>query len=166
MVRADPEPRRLNVMRGPAEDFVISGYRTRVSAGETCPDLSIPAFPLISAEAVASAFAGFVEALKQCAACPLSAFRPDDQCLSRDELLVLSLVSALQHGDDETTVLAASTLTCPGRVHETIHAAAGFAMLLKVSGAILLPVSAPTLRALTETVSIHNRAGLSPVPRH
>ena len=140
----------ISMVRGPAENFVLSGFRAQVAAVADCPSLPDTTLPLISAKAVAIELAAFMAVLKQCAACPLSAFRPDDLRLNRDELLVLALVAALQHGDDEAAVLAASTLTCAARVCETLQSAAGLAMLLKASGALLLPVSAPTLRALTD----------------
>ena len=151
---ANTNLRAISMLRGAAEDFVIAGYRKRIGCAEIetscCPDFQAVPGSLISEEAVAIAFAGFVTALKQCAACPLSAFHAGEEQLCCDELLVLALVSALQHGDEETAVLAASTLTCASRVHETISAAATYALLLKVSGALLIPVSALTIRALTD----------------
>ncbi len=163
MRSANANLRAISMLRGAAEDFVIGGYRNRIGYSEIetsgCPDFQAVTGSLISAEAVAIAFAGFVTALKQCAACPLSAFPAGEEQLCRDELLVLALVSALQHGDEETAVLAASTLTCTSRVHETISAAGTYALLLKVSGALLIPVSASAIRALTDPLPTLHPAG-------
>lgn len=160
----------ISLLRGAAEDYVLAGYRGMIGRPErqapACPDLTNAPASLISAEAVSTAFDGFVSALKQCAACPLSAFQAGEEQLCRDELLVLALVSALQHGDEEAAMLAASSLTCASRMHETISSAASYALLLKVSGALLIPVSAPTIRALTEPLPFPSPTGRCPAGRH
>jgi hypothetical protein len=86
----------------------------------------------------------FVNTLGRCALCPLKAFPPGVRHICRDEVLLLGLVSAIQHGDDPSTQTCLNALTCPGRCEEAAMAAASFAIMLRSAGQKLacIPLSA------------------------
>jgi len=87
-----------------------------------------------------SGLAGFIGALGHCAHCPLRFFAPASGHLCRHECLVLALVAALQHGDEDSAVASARSLAV-GRNCERLIAAAGeFAINLKMLGCLLLPI--------------------------
>ncbi len=89
---------------------------------------------------VVDGLVAFVSTLGRCATCPLRFF-PSESChLCRDECLVLSLVAAIQHGDEESCRLSAGALVCPLRAPETVIAAGDYAMRLKYAGCMLLPI--------------------------
>lgn len=97
--------------------------------------------------ALLRALEALVNALGMCATCPLHGSETSAGLPNRGETLVLGLVSALQHGDDDAANLCLRALTCPGRCAPVAMAAATVAMVLKGTGRMLLPVSAGALGA-------------------
>lgn len=89
---------------------------------------------------VLDGLSAFVGTLGRCATCPLRACSNSCQHLCRDECLVLALVAALQHGDEQVSISAASALSCPARHAEILGVAGDYAMRLKIFDQILLPV--------------------------
>lgn len=89
---------------------------------------------------VLDGLSAFIGTLGHCTTCPLRACSNSCQHLCRDECLILALVAALQHGDDQVGFSAASALTCPARHAEIIGVAGDYAMRMKIFGQVLLPV--------------------------
>ena len=130
------------------EALVVKGYRHWLS-GHISGDLdawaqawTLYAGTLGAAQGrvTLNGLAQFVNALGRCAVCPLRFLPTGSEHLCRDECLVVSLVAALQHGDDEAGQFSAEALTCRARCQDAIAAASEFAMSLKISGYSLLPV--------------------------
>ncbi len=131
-----------------AERLVVEGYRKCLtacagsdpSAWDTAYDLYAGELGASEGRVVMDGLGRFVAALGRCATCPLRFF-PSEAChLCRDECLVLSLVAALQHGDDDAGRMSAQGLACQTRCTELTAAASDYAMRLKVFGLTLLPI--------------------------
>ena len=130
------------------ERLVVEGYRNWLNgcaqgdAGAWDSAWNLYATELGSSEGriALDGLAVFVNALGRCASCPLRFF-PSKAChLCRDECLVLSLVAALQHGDDDAGRMSAEGLACSTRCVELTAAAGDYAMRLKMFGCTLLPI--------------------------
>lgn len=145
--------------RGP-EALVVGGYRRVVDcaiAGDTAEGkqaadalhrLHREAFGPAESRIILDGLTTFISTLSRCATCPLRAFPSESHHLCRDECLILALVSALQHGDDNAGRLTACALTCPARAVETLAASGDYAMRMKMFGQVLLPVPQNAIAAL------------------
>ena len=134
------------------EALVVGGYRGLVAcalAGDTVVGQSavkqleaLHRQTLGPAETrvVLDGLSAFIGTLGHCATCPLRACSNSCQHLCRDECLILALIAALQHGDDNIGISAASALTCPARHAEILGVAGDYAMRMKIFGQVLLPV--------------------------
>ena len=101
-----------------------------------------------------NALTKFAKTLGLCATCPLKTSPIGCNHLCRDEVLILGLLSGLQHGEDTTVTLCLDGLTCPSRCEEVLIAAEALATTFRSLGKLLLPVPARTIKAiLTENLS-------------
>ncbi|MEM8650744.1 MAG: hypothetical protein AAGF54_09470 [Pseudomonadota bacterium] len=74
--------------------------------------------------------------------------------LCKDEVLILGLLSGIQHDDQTALTLCLDGLSCPKRCEEVLHSAESLATILRTLGKVLLPVPAGTIKAiLTENIS-------------
>lgn len=89
--------------------------------------------------------ARFVESLERCATCPLRSLPLGDGHINREEVLVVGLIAGLQHGDDAAVHTCLDALTCASRCDELEAAAGRFAMTLKASRHMLVPVPCPVI---------------------
>ena len=97
--------------------------------------------------------AQLVDALGKCAGCPLKCSRPADRAICREECLLLSMLSGIQHGDDETAFVSAIGLAGPQGALDVIAAGGTFAIALKQASQILLPVPADRIWKIVNTAS-------------
>lgn len=131
----------------PPERLVIGGFRSWRSRGEIGPTASWERAWLLHQHIVGREAAGrvifallhFVKALEGCATCPLRAAPLEADRLTREEGLILSLIAAIQHGDEVTMEAALRHLTCINRCGELAIAAGHYALALKAAGHILVP---------------------------
>lgn len=100
--------------------------------------------PTVGSHAVQS-LSSLVQCLGSCAVCPLRFLPPETDSLCRDECLLLGLISAIQHGDDESLHLSASALACARQGRDILAPAGQYAISLKCAGRVLLPVSAEAI---------------------
>lgn len=130
------------------ERLVLEGYRHWVAGIATAqrPDLeSIESLysdylPANHVRPALTALVGFINALGVCSTCPLKTFRAGSGHLCKDEAMVLALVAALQHGDEEATELSLISLSCKTRCTEVAAAAGELAFILKGANHVLLPI--------------------------
>ncbi len=156
----------------PAERLVVEGYRTGLSGcvgGD--PSGWQVAWTLYRDELGAhggriafDGLIGMIDALGRCARCPLRFFNSDMRHLCRDEGLLLALVAAAQHGDEQTGQIAAQALSCPLRCGELAMSATDYAMRLRMVGRTLLPVSAAMTASLAKTNGTSPRDRRSALP--
>ena len=96
----------------------------------------------------------FTKTLGLCAACPLKTSPVGCYSLCRDEVLILGLVSGIQHDEKTAITLCLDGLTCPTRCGEVLDAAEILAVTLRAMDKTLLPIPARTIKAiLTENIS-------------
>lgn len=96
----------------------------------------------------------FTKTLGLCAACPLKTSPVGCQHLCRDEVMILGLLSGIQHDEQTTITLCLDGLVCPKRCEEVLIAAEVLAITLRSLGKILLPVPPEVIKAiLTDYVS-------------
>jgi len=88
---------------------------------------------------------GLVQCLCACASCPLRFLSNQCNHLCRDECLLLSIVAALQHGDEAALHTSVSPLFNREKEGQVLSAAGEYAFILKASNAVLLPVSAEVI---------------------
>lgn len=131
------------------ERLVLEGYRHWVAglAISQRPDLaSIQSLfsdhlPSAQVRPALTALMGFINALGICSTCPLKTFQVGSGHLCKDEAMVLALIAALQHGDEEAAELSLVSLSCKNRCAEVAVAAGELAFILKSANHILLPIS-------------------------
>jgi len=152
----------------PVERLVVEGLRhwtsDRATGGETLHALFERELSEIQARAAAAALEDFATALGLCAACPLriAGNGPDD--LSRDETLILGLVSAIQNSDGAAAEMCLRALTCRNRCDAVALAAGAFALIMRSFGKTLRPMPARFIRdALDEAA---RRGGQIPARPH
>lgn len=130
------------------ERLVVEGYRNWLNgfaqndsrAWDSVWNLYAAELGISEGRIALDGLAAFVDALGRCASCPLRFF-PSKAChLCRDECLVLSLVAALQHGDEDAGRMSAEGLACRTGCTEVTAAAGDYAMRLKMFGQTLLPI--------------------------
>lgn len=160
-----------NYLSRPAERLVLEGYRTGLSG---CASGDVAgwrgAWDLYRGDLrhddARIAFDGLIEmigALGRCARCPLRFFNREIRHICRDEGLLLALVAASQHGDEQTGQIAAEALSCPMRCGELAVAAADYGLRLRMVGRTLLPVSAEFAAALA-SAGLQPAASMSDAP--
>ena len=145
----------------PAERLVVEGSRLLALDPSPLERAHVLFAGLIgdrACGAVFAAFRRFLEVLGPCAACPLRGMPAGEPRVSRDEALLLCLVSGIQHGDEAVVETCLDRLSCRSRCHEVEAAASSFAILLRCFGHSLLPVplqSIERLLARSHAVTIH-----------
>lgn len=152
----------------PVERLVVEGLRhwisDRATGGKTLNALFEHELPENHARAAAAALEDFAAALGLCAACPLRIAGTGPDVLSRDETLILGLVSAIQNGDGAAAEMCLRALTCPNRCDSVALAAGAFALIMRSFGKTLRPMPARFIRnALNEAA---RRGGQTPARLH
>jgi hypothetical protein len=150
MTRNGPERPYFN---RPAEKLVIEGYRHwhaveafgRAEHWQAAVRLYCGLLGRQPGARALADLAQFVETLERCAACPLRALPFGDGHLNREEALVIGLVAGIQHGDEAATRACLDGLTCASRCDEVEAAAGRFAVTLKASRHLLVPVPRATI---------------------
>jgi hypothetical protein len=99
----------------------------------------------------------FIAALGRCAVCRLGFFPAGTAHLCRDEALVLALIAAMQHGDEEAGRKAAHALSCAYRAQMLAHTAGLFGIVLKGCGQTLLPVPADVVDGILVRAALSER---------
>lgn len=152
------------------EMLVLEGYRHWVAGIATRgrPDLAGIEqllgyhMPTRHVHPTAIALMNFISALGTCATCPLRTFQVGSGHLCRDEALVLALIAALQHSDDEAADMSLTALSCKSRCGEVAFAAGQLALVLKGAEQILLPIPSQIIAnilALSRAAKTHGAAG-------
>ncbi|MEM9332035.1 MAG: hypothetical protein AAGA53_11960 [Pseudomonadota bacterium] len=90
----------------------------------------------------------FTKTLLLCASCPLKTSPIGCQNLCRDEVMILGLLSGIQHDEKTTITLCLDSLSCPNRCEEVLFAAEVLATTFHSIGKILLPVPSGTIKAI------------------
>lgn len=146
---------------GPAERLVVDGLRqwTSGTAAGDKPLLALFKRELTETQARTAAVAleQFATALGLCAACPLRAANTGPCDLSRDEMLILGLVSAIQNGDSEAAELCLRALTCSSRCDAVALAAGEFALIMRSLGKTLPPMPARRIHGALDTSAHRGR---------
>lgn len=100
----------------------------------------------------------FVSALSECASCPLRSKPTEQYSVTREEGLILGLISAIQNGDDHVAETCLTQLTCASRCWELSHAAERYAVTLRALDQRLQPIPMSLIEQLLypkPNVSIH-----------
>lgn len=92
------------------------------------------------AKEVLDALILFVQALSDCATCPLKSRPNNTHSVTRDEGLILGLISSIQNGDEHVTEKCLDQLTCKSRCWELAHAAERYAVTLRSLDRKLQPI--------------------------
>ncbi|MEM7693092.1 MAG: hypothetical protein AAF318_01465 [Pseudomonadota bacterium] len=101
-------------------------------------------------EAAIIALARFVKVMGRCATCPLRVYPAPSGQISRDEVLILGLISGIQNGDDVTSQFCLERLCCSTLCEEVASAASIFAFTLKASRQTLRPIPVSTLMRVVD----------------
>jgi hypothetical protein len=99
-----------------------------------------------------------VNALSECASCPLRSKPTDQHSVTREEGLILGLISAIQNGNDHVAETCLNQLTCASRCWELSHAAERYAITLRALNLKLQPIPMSLIEQLLlshQNVSIH-----------
>lgn len=153
-----------------AESMVLKGVRHWARGQATCSTVPWTAAQHIYRRALGDAMgeeaiialARFVNVIGRCAICPLRVYPARSSQLSRDEALILGLISAIQNGDDATTQFCLEHLCCAVLCEDVANAASVFAFTLKAFRKTLRPIPQSTLERVVESTA--ESAG--PVTRH
>ncbi|MEM7214161.1 MAG: hypothetical protein AAF423_01365 [Pseudomonadota bacterium] len=146
----------------PSEHLVLEGYRLwssgiingDYSKWENAWNLFANKLGINEGRLALDALTNFTKTLGLCAACPLKTSPVGCVSLCRDEVLILGLLSGIQHDDQTAIMLCLDALTCPSRCEEVLHAAEILATTLRTVEKSLLPVPANTIKfILTQNVS-------------
>ncbi|MCR9123401.1 MAG: hypothetical protein NXH91_14135 [Phyllobacteriaceae bacterium] len=134
----------------PVEQLVVDGLRhwtvEPAPDGQTLHALFERDLSESQARAAAAALEDFAAALGLCAACPLRIATAGSDDLSRDETLILGLVSAIQNGDGAAADMCLRALTCASRCDAVALAAGAFALIMRSFGKTLRPMPARFIR--------------------
>ncbi len=90
----------------------------------------------------------FTKTLGLCALCPLRTSPVGCAHLCRDEVMILGLLSGIQHDEQTTIALCLDGLVCPSRSEEVLVAAQVLATTFRSLDKILLPVPSTTIKAI------------------
>ncbi len=146
----------------PSEYLVLEGYRHwssgvitgNYSHWESAWNLFAVKLGVEEGRLALNALTKFTKTLGLCATCPLKTSPIGCNSLCRDEVLILGLLSGIQHGEETTVTLCLDGLTCPSRCEEVLIAAETLATTFRSLGKLLMPVPARTIKAiLTENLS-------------
>ncbi|MCP1198565.1 hypothetical protein [Notoacmeibacter sp. MSK16QG-6] len=156
--RSEPVCPAETYLARPAERLVVEGYRNslsgcatgEVSAWRGAWSLYLEDLGETDGRIAFDGLVGIIGTLGRCARCPLRFFNSDIRHLCRDEGLLLALIAAAQHGDEQTGQIAAQALSCPLRCGELTISATDYALRLRMVGRTLLPVSAAMTASLAE----------------
>lgn len=149
----------------PAEKLVLQGYRywtygwTNFSEPHLAKGWALHT-RLIENEShareVLDALSLFVKVLDKCASCPLKALPVNTHSVSRDEGLVLGLISSIQNGNDDLAEKCLAHLTCASRCAEVAGVAERYATTLRSLGHKLQPIPSQAIdELLAPSLSIH-----------
>ena len=118
----------------------LSGYESGdVARWEQAWSLFTDELGAVNAGALVSHLHYWVKAIREKASEPVHCLTCQSRYLCREECLCVGMIAALQHGDEASAALCASTLV-GGRADEVIATARLFATLLIENGARLLEV--------------------------
>lgn len=140
----------------PSEYFVLEGYR-HWSAGVVTGDYSyweivrdLFEFKLGDSDGqlVLGAVTRFAKAMGLFSVCPLQSSHVGCHSMCRDEVLMLGLVSGIQHEDETAIALCLDALVQPQRFEEVVCAATVLSSTLSSLEKHLLPVPTRTIRAI------------------
>ncbi|MEM7289734.1 MAG: hypothetical protein AAF412_05090 [Pseudomonadota bacterium] len=90
----------------------------------------------------------FTQTLGCCASCPLKTSPAGCQSLCRDEVMILGLLSGIQHGEQTTIFLCLDALVGQNSNQQVLIPAEMLATVLHTLGKTLLPVPSGTIRAI------------------
>jgi len=146
----------------PCEHLVLEGYRswsTGIRTGNY--DYWANAWNLFAVKLgtkegrlALNALTQFTKTLGLCAACPLKTNPIGSHSLCIDEVMILGLISGIQHCDETTISLCLDGLSCPTRCDEVLNSAEILATTLHSLEKTLFPVPANTIKAIiTENLS-------------
>lgn len=133
----------------PAEQLVLFGYRNwsygyrHHSEPHIAQSWAIHTKHLgnvSQAKEVLDALILFTQALSNCATCPLKSRPNTSHSVTKDEGLILGLISSIQNGDEQVCELCLEQLTCKSRCWELAHAAERYAITLRSLDRKLLPI--------------------------
>lgn len=155
------------------ERLVLEGYRHWVAGiatvrqpdFESIENLYGDYLPSTHVQPALTALTRFIGALGMCATCPLKTFQVGSRHLCKDEALVLALIAALQHGDDEASELSLSSLSCKSRCAEVAVSAGELAVILKGANHILLPIPVSVIQnilTISRSAAHAKDAGIHP----
>lgn len=151
----------------PAEQLVLFGYRNWSYGYRHHSEIHIQESWALhtkhlgntsEAKEVLDALILFINALSDCATCPLRSKPTNQHSVTREEGLILGLISAIQNGDDHVAEICLSQLTCVSRCWELSHAAERYAVTLRALDQKLQPIPMSLIEELLYTkpnVSIH-----------
>jgi hypothetical protein len=175
---SSPTPiNKARIMNRPAADYlcrlpehlVLEGYRGGLSAFSCSNAAGLDDVLALYRGTVGEKSAGplistcvdFLGTLGRCAVCHLGFFPAGTMHLCRDEALVLALIAAVQHGDEDAQLAAARGLSCQYRAPALAVSAGTFGLVLKGCGQTLLPVPSDVVDSL-----IARPAAKGPPPAH
>ena len=149
----------------PAEKLVLQGYRYRTYGWTNFSEPHLAKgwalhTRLIENEShareVLDALSLFVKVLDKCASCPLKALPVNTHSVSRDEGLVLGLISSIQNGNDDLAEKCLAHLTCASRCAEVAGVAERYATTLRSLDHKLQPIPSQAIdELLAPSLSIH-----------
>lgn len=100
------------------------------------------------------ALSRFVQTMDKCSTCPLKTNPLGSTGVCRDEILMLALISGLQHDDETVVALCLNEISCPSRCNEISFAAEALATTFNNIGKRLRPIPLLTIMAiLSEGIS-------------
>ncbi|MEP4354791.1 MAG: hypothetical protein ABJ024_02580 [Lentilitoribacter sp.] len=145
-------PAKAYLARQP-EGLTINGYRNWVAGyvtkserhWEQCQQEFVSVLGEPNGQIAANALSNFVHSLGSCATCPLKCYAPNSGHLNSDECMLLGLIAALQHGDDEALQESINALSCLAKCSQILAPAGEYAMVMKSAGSLLLPIPAAVL---------------------
>ena len=140
----------------PGEHLVLEGYRYWSSGVITGDYSHWQKAQLLYSEKLGHtegklllmALSDFTRALGLCATCPLKTSPIGCQSLCRDEVLILGLLSGLQHDEQTTIILCLDGLVCGKKSEEVLYVAEILASTLKSLDKILLPVPCKVIKSI------------------
>jgi hypothetical protein len=133
----------------PAEQLVLFGYRNWSYGYSHHSEIHIAQSWAIhtkhlgnisQAKEVLDALILFTQALSDCATCPLKSQPNTSHWLTKEEGLILGLISSIQNGDEQVCQTCLEHLTCKSRCWELAHAAERYAVTLRSLDRTLQPI--------------------------
>jgi len=149
IVESNAKRNRPYLGNGP-EALAIEGYRNMLAGivkGKTefwdiVWDAHIRSLGETAGTHAAEALSDFVIQFGICAGCPLHHFAPGSIHICRDECFVLAMIAAAQHGEEDVLQISAQLLSSRVQPSGIIMAISQYALILKGSGKLFLPIPA------------------------